>query len=102
MGLVQIFVIWGAASAALFSFPSLAQETVTKGNQVSPHQPPLWFSRMSRPESIYPAEIDHFTVAPAEVLKTVSVWGIPHIVKPKIACRVDDGVGGKKWAFCDL
>lgn len=97
MALVQILSIWAALSGAVFSYPVMAQEEVTKGNSLNPHQPPTWVLHLLAPDPL-PRPSDIVFSFP-EIAHSI---GKPHPKTPKRACRVTDENGNKKWSFCDL
>lgn len=98
MGLVQILVVWGLASVSPFS---IAQEFVSKGNSVAPHQPPIWFARMAVPEPVFSAEIDGFTVAGIQDRRPW--YGVPTQTGGKYACNPKKNEKGVLvWQFCEM
>jgi len=98
MSLVQILVVWGLASVSPFS---IAQELVLPGNNATPHQPPSWFVRMSKPEITGSPEIEEFVVAGISDRRTS--YGKPIKVTPKFACNPHKNEQGVLvWQFCDM
>lgn len=90
-------MVLGLASASLFS---VAQETIAPGNQRSPHQVPLWFSRMaSQPYEIAP-EVDRFLVPEA----ARSYYGkVPKYQPMRIVCGAFiDQLGVMQWRYCEI
>lgn len=98
MGLVQILVIWGLATASPFSF---SQEEITKGNQRNPYQPPAWIARMATQPKQYIPQLDSFIVGSDN--SHSPRYAVPSGSSGKYACKPQmDGKGGIQWQFCDM
>lgn len=96
----QNFAFWGVLAGTLFTAPAMAQETIERGNQRNPHQPPAWFAAMaSEPQpSTYHADAFHFQ----GYQEPTHFKGNPHKSTPLYACQKTDETGNKKWSFCRM
>lgn len=97
---LQNFAFWGVLAGTLFTAPAMAQETIERGNQRNPYQPPAWFTAMaSEPQPVaYHPETFHFQ----GYEERTHVMGRPHKSTPTFACQKTDETGNKKWSFCRM
>lgn len=95
---------WKAKAAgfvlAVFSFPSISQEVIERGNQITPHALPSWWVRMAAPSSQLMPELDSFTVSESRP----AYYGKPQKYQPtRIVCgATKDQQGAFQWRYCDI
>ncbi len=77
-----------------------AQEEVSKGNAISPHQVPSWFVALANPE--LKAERDTESFHFEDDLRAAT-HGRPYLTRPKYLCSmIRNDSGGWSWHFCDM
>jgi len=96
----QNLVFWGVLAGTLFTAPAMAQETIERGNQRNPHQPPAWFAAMATEPQ--PVAYIHDSFSFHGYQEGTHVIGRPHKTAPLVACLKADETGNKKWAFCRM
>jgi len=93
----KILAVLGLAFAGPFS---IAQETVERGNQKNPYQPPPWISRLASQELVFTPEIDFYVgveQSRSSIGRTTAGNGIKYFCGLK---KTENG--GIEWHFCDM
>lgn len=95
MATLQTVLVWAALTGAVFPVFAQGENTVIRGDDVRPHQPPAWFVRMASEGAHRVSPVDpHIGV----YREPFPIAGVPRLVTPRYVCSYD----GSKARFCDM